>query len=118
AGTAMYYRLAYADANRREHFTASRWSGQPSELLAIRLQGSLLSNVGTAGQGCRLRVDLDDFIQVFDSVSSSRMQLEGRATLYGAQQVVLARRALSYSHAAGGDASSGVAASGVLADAL
>jgi cholesterol transport system auxiliary component len=120
AGNAMYYRLAYADANRREHFAGSRWSGQPSELLAIRLQGGLLPAASPGGQeaSCRLRVDLDDFAQVFDSASSSRMVLTGRATLYGAQQAVLARRALAYNQPAGVDAASGVAASGPLLDAL
>ncbi|HWT53952.1 MAG TPA: hypothetical protein VN066_04030, partial [Rhodocyclaceae bacterium] len=101
AGTAMYYRLAYADGNRREHYAGSRWSGQPAELVGIRLQNSLMSGSGGTGAGCRLRVDLDDFVQVFDSAQSSRMVLEGRATLYGAQQVVLARRTLSLSQPAG-----------------
>lgn len=118
AGTAMYYRLAYADGNRREHYAGSRWSGQPAELVGIRLQNSLMSGSGGTGAGCRLRVDLDDFVQVFDSAQSSRMVLEGRATLYGAQQVVLARRTLSLSQPAGSDAAGGVAASGPLTAAL
>lgn len=118
AGTAMHYRLAYADANRREHYAGSRWSGQPSELLAVRLQRSLMAGHEGPGAGCRLRLDLDEFGQVFDSAQSSRMVLEGRATLYGAQQKVLGRRAISLSQPAGGDAASGVAASGPLSEAL
>ena len=118
AGTAMYYRLAYTDGNRREHYAGSRWSAQPAELLTIRLQRSLMSGTDGVGVGCRLRFDLDDFTQVFDSAQSSRMVLEGRATLYGAQQVVLARRTVSLSQAAGTDASGGVVASGPLAAEL
>ncbi|MDE2599345.1 MAG: membrane integrity-associated transporter subunit PqiC [Rhodocyclaceae bacterium] len=118
AGTAMHYRLAYADANRREHYAGSRWSGQPAELLSMHLQRSLMSGSNGPGAGCRLRLDLDDFTQVFDSAQSSRMLLEGRATLYGTQQIVLARRIVSLSQPAGADAAGGVAASGPLTAAL
>lgn len=118
AGTAMHYRLAYADGNRREHYAGSRWSGPPAELLGIGLQRSLMSGHEGVGTGCRLRLDLDDFSQVFDSAQHSRMLLEGRATLYGAQQKVLGRRTISLSQPAGSDAASGVAASGPLGAAL
>lgn len=118
AGTAMHYRLLYADANRREHFAGSRWSGQPAELLGIRLQRSLMASHDGPGAGCRLRLDLDDFSQVFDSAQRSRMVLEARATLYGAQQKVLGRHAISLAEPAGSDAASGVAASGPLGTAL
>ena len=53
AGTAMHYRLAYADGNRREHYAGSRWSGQPAELLGVRLQRSLMSDHRGVGAGCR-----------------------------------------------------------------
>lgn len=123
AGNAMYYRLAYADGNRREHFAESRWTAQPAELLSIRLQRSFMSSKDNtaqpvAVQPCRLRVDLDDLVQVFDSQSASRLVLEGRATLIGQQQTVLARRTLGLSQPSGTDARSGAVASGPLLDAL
>src|SRR5690606_29214072 len=99
-------------------YAGSRWSGQPAELLGVRLQRSLMSDHRGVGAGCRLRLDLDDFSQVFDSAQSSRMVIEARATLYGAQQMVLGRRAVSLSQPAGSDAASGVAASGPLGAAL
>ncbi|MBX9849225.1 MAG: PqiC family protein [Rhodocyclaceae bacterium] len=114
SGNAMYYRLAYADSNRRESFVNSRWSAQPAELISTRLQRSLLSASQGSVPFCRLRVDLDDLSQVFDSERSSRLVLEARATLYGVQQRVLARRTLAISQPAGADAQSGVAASGAL----
>jgi hypothetical protein len=80
-----------------------------------------MSNTELQGSGatlCRLRVDLDDLVQVFDTPGSSRLVLDGRATLYGAQQTVLARRTLTLSQAGGADAASGVAASGPLFDGL
>ncbi len=114
SGNAMYYRLAYADSNRRESFVNSRWSAQPAELLSTRLQRSLLSAPQGNAPFCRLRVDLDDLSQVFESAYSSRLVLEARVTLYGAQQRVLARRSFALSQPAGADAQSGVAVSGAL----
>ena len=121
ASNAMYYRLAYADGNRREHFAESRWTAQPAELLSVRLERNLVSAGSGVAPGtllCRLRIELDDLVQVFDKPGSSRLVLDARATLYGTQQSVLARRSLSLSQAAGADARSGVAASGALVDAL
>lgn len=121
ASNAMYYRLAYADGNRREHYAESRWTAQPAELLGVRLERNLMGAANSAAPGallCRLRIEFDDLIQVFDKPGSSRLLLEARATLYGSQQSVLARRSLSLSQPAGSDARSGVAASGPLVDAL
>lgn len=119
ASNAMYYRLAYADGNRREHYAESRWTAQPAELLGVRLERNLMGTVATPGGFlCRLRLELDDLTQVFDQPGRSRLLLEARATLYGTQQSVLARRSLSLSQPAGADARSGVAASGAMVDAL
>jgi cholesterol transport system auxiliary component len=124
AGNSMYYRLAYADGSRREHYAETRWTAQPSEMLGVRLQRSLMASADSAGVAggstnlCRLRLDIDDFVQVFDTQGSSRLVLEARASLYGAQQAVLTRRLLSLSQPAGADARSAAAASGPLVDAL
>lgn len=114
ASNAMYYRLAYADSNRREHFAHARWSAQPSELIATRLQRSLLTGTQSAAPYCRLRIDLDDLSQVFDGPGSSRLVLDARVTLYGVQQRVLARRSMVLSQPAGADARAGAAVSGAL----
>lgn len=119
ASNAMYYRLSYVDSNRREHYTESRWTAQPAELLGTRLERSLMNgNTGQAPLLCRLRLDLDDLVQVFDKPGASTLVLEGRATLYGPQQAVLARRHLNLAQPAGADAASAAAASGPLAEAV
>lgn len=135
AGNAMYYRLAYADASRREHFSGSRWTAQPADLLEIRLKRSLMGGreegaaavsaatpaappASEAASNCRLRIDLDELTQVFEAPGRSHMQLDARATLYGAHQSILARRVLTLTQPAGADAHAGVAATGVLADQL
>lgn len=130
AGNAMAYRLAYADAGRREHFSASRWAAQPGELVEVRLKRSLLAgdppamngngsgNASAAASACRLSLELDDLIQVFDAPERSQMRLEARATLYGPHLAVLGRRNFSLQQPAGADARSGAAATAALVDSL
>lgn len=129
AGNSMAYRLAYADAGRREHFSASRWAAQPGELVEVRLKRSLLATdpPATNGSGngngngataCRLRLELDDLIQVFDAPERSHMRLDARATLYGAHLAVLGRRNFSLQQQAGADARSGATATAALVDGL
>ncbi|HTJ97408.1 MAG TPA: hypothetical protein VL381_08050, partial [Rhodocyclaceae bacterium] len=65
ASNAMYYRLAYVDGNRREHFANTRWTAQPAELLGVRLHQSLIANAEKTALTCRMRIELDDFVQVF-----------------------------------------------------
>lgn len=118
ASDAMHYRLAYADGNRREQFAGSRWSAQPAQLLSVRLQRTLIGSSGKAGTTCHVQLMLDDLVQVFDTNTSSRLLLEGRATLYGPQQAVLARKTLRLDSAAGATAQGGVTASGYLLSQL
>jgi cholesterol transport system auxiliary component len=118
ASSVMHYRLAYADGSRREHYASARWTAQPAELLNIRLQQSLIASAEKAPLMCRVRIELDDLVQVFDSANSSYLLLEARATLYGAQQLVLARKPLRLQTPAGADAPSAVAASAQLTTQL
>ena len=119
ASNAMYYRLSYADGNRREQYMESRWTAQPAELLSTRLQRSLINgNTVHGALLCRVRLDLDDLVQVFEKPGASHLVLEGRVTLYGPQQAVLARRHLNLAQPAGADARAAAAASGPLTEAV
>ncbi|MBK6630831.1 MAG: membrane integrity-associated transporter subunit PqiC [Betaproteobacteria bacterium] len=108
--SAMQYRLLYAANQRRQNFAESRWVAPPAELIGHALRKRMLS--GEAGGACRLRVDLDEFAQVFDSASTSRVVLDARVQLVeptGSE--ILARRSFSLSRpAASADAGSGAAA--------
>ncbi|MEZ5614464.1 MAG: ABC-type transport auxiliary lipoprotein family protein [Rhodocyclaceae bacterium] len=116
--SAMQYRLLYASDQRRHGFAESRWVAPPAELVGHALRKRMLS--GAAGGACRLRVDLDEFVQAFDSARSSRVVLEARAQLVaptGGQ--ILARRSFSLSRpAAGADAAAGAAAMAGAVEAL
>lgn len=113
ASNVMIYRLAYADATRRQAYKDSRWAAQPAQLVELVLKRSLRAgdSMASAG-GCRLRVDLDEFAQLFDTPRASRGVIEVRAALLAPrsdQPLVL--RAFSIDHeAATPDAAGGVAA--------
>jgi cholesterol transport system auxiliary component len=108
--SAMQYRLLYSANQRRQNYAESRWVAPPAELLGHALKKRMLS--GEAGGACRLRVDLDEFAQVFDSASASRAALEARVQLIAPSGgEILARRSFHLSRpAASADANGGVTA--------
>jgi cholesterol transport system auxiliary component len=113
--SAMQYRLLYAANQRRQNYAESRWVATPAELVGHALRKRMLS--GAAGGACRLRIDLDEFAQVFDSAKDSRAVLEARAQLVAPTGgEILARRSFSLSRpAASADAAGGATAlSGVV----
>jgi len=112
--TAMQYRLSYADRTRREAYAASRWAAPPSRLLEQKLTRRLLGDAGSiqvqAG-GCRLRVDLDEFVQDFTKPENSQAIIEARVTLLAPpSDSFLARQHFRVVQPAGLDARSGVVA--------
>ena len=85
----IVYRLGYQDGARHAVYTASRWAASPAALLSARLRSELAQasqgGVISAGDGVRtdytLRVELDDFSQIFDSASASRGVIVARASI-------------------------------------
>ena len=115
---ALQYRLNYRNASQRQVYIRSRWVAAPAELLEQFLKRSLL---GDASRGqCRLRLELDEFQQVFDTPEASRGVIEVRASLYGgAGRTQMARQNFHLSHpAASADARGGMAALGAAASDL
>lgn len=111
----MQYRLLYADMARRGEYAESRWAAPPAKLLRQAME-RMLAPTGVGR--CRLRIDLDEFVQVFDSPANSRFVLDGRATLFAGQNV-LDRRSFNLSEAAPtSDATGGAAAAAAAAKAL
>jgi len=112
--TAMQYRLSYADRTRREAYAASRWAAPPARLLEQKLKQRLLGGLVPMQEqagGCRLRVDLDEFVQDFVKPETSQVILEASATLLAPRaDIFLARQHFRVVQPAGGDAPSGVVA--------
>jgi cholesterol transport system auxiliary component len=82
------YRLGYADANQLRPYAQARWSMAPAQLLRQRLREllgqrrSVLSPVDAVVPGTlALRLELEEFSQLFDSTKSSAGLVRVRATL-------------------------------------
>lgn len=112
---AMQYRLLYAEAAQRREYLESRWVARPGELL----EQALARRLGAPAVGrCRLRVELNEFIQLFDSETRSRSFLSGRAILHVGPEAVAARSFALDRPAPSPDARGGVAAASTAVEAL
>jgi len=112
---AVNYRLAYDDASRLMAYSQSRWAAPAGQLLNLRLRQQL----GGGNGGCALRLEVDEFTQVFDSPTQSRGVLQGRMTLVGKQGTVLGVQPLQQIRPAPApDARGGVVALSLAADAF
>lgn len=79
--TAMHYRLAYLDDMRTLSYAYARWIAPPAELVAQRLRHKLVesgaqTSIGSAS-GSELEIELQEYVQVFDTPTRS----VGRVTL-------------------------------------
>jgi len=76
-GTGIAYRLTYQDAFRREVYRDSRWAAPPAVLLAERLRQRAAASSGPGA--VILRLELEEFGQIFDTPTQSRVLLRVRA---------------------------------------
>jgi cholesterol transport system auxiliary component len=86
-GTAVLYRLVYADAQQLRPYAQARWSMPPAQLLRQRLREllgqrrSVLAPADAVTPGTlALRLELEEFSQLFDSAHSSAGLVRVRAT--------------------------------------
>lgn len=112
--TAMHYRLAYVPsaAQRRYRYAESRWVATPADMLRqVLKQSGQVQDIELAGTHCQLQMELDEFIQVFESEQQSQAWLTLRLNLLSHREPrVMAHHVMRLSAPAGGDAASGVAA--------
>jgi len=122
----VHYRLAYVDATRPRAYANSRWVMPLSPLISQRLRQQLAAassaGVLTPADGLRaphsLRVEIEEFTQVFDAPARSRAVLRARATLLGNRGLVAQRSFSLERPAATADAEGGVRALRDVADEL
>ncbi|MBS7809121.1 ABC-type transport auxiliary lipoprotein family protein [Variovorax sp. PCZ-1] len=107
----LLYRLQYSNAQQLLPYAQARWSSSPAQLVrarvrdALALQGPVLSTEGIAPWV--LRIELDEFSQVFESPEKSFGLVRLRVSLLkndqlAAQTTVLARAPAASQDAAGG----------------
>ncbi|RQS70525.1 ABC transporter [Burkholderia sp. Bp8963] len=117
------YRLAYADAQRTAVYRDSRWTAPPAQLLTQRLRGALSSRgaVLEGSDGVRaptLKIDLNEFEQVFDGESQSHGAVAVRATLTLDGKVLGQRTFVSRAPSSTPDAAGGARALAMASDDL
>lgn len=86
---AIQYRLAYHDIAQSHVYANSRWAAAPGALLTQRIRSHLAAvtndGVVSASDGARadyaLRLELEEFTQVFDTPDKSRVVIRLRASL-------------------------------------
>jgi cholesterol transport system auxiliary component len=113
--TAVVYRLAYADAQQLRPYALARWSMPPAQLVRLRLRDALAANgpVLTSTDSAAtwvLKVELDEFSQVFDAPTASSGVVRLRATLLRANQWVGQRSIWARALAPSADAAGGARA--------
>lgn len=106
------YRLAYADPARLRDYTRARWAGPPAQMIQQRLLQKLpLVPHGQAKALCVVRVEIDEFSQIFDSPEASRGVVKGRVIVLDRSRGRIEARDLEIARAAPTpDARGGVAA--------
>ncbi|MCJ0765392.1 PqiC family protein [Variovorax sp. CYS-02] len=122
--SAVLYRLAYADAQQLRPYAQARWSMPPPQLLRQRLRESLgqrrvvlnIDELASLGRSegvhpLTLRIELEEFSQIFESPERSAGLVRLRATLVDslptgdrllAQRSVVAQRPAPTPDAPGG----------------
>ena len=117
--TSLYYRLAYANAARPAAYSQTRWVATPTHLVEARLkERAVAGGVLLGGAGPGLRIEIDEFTQVFDTEKSSRAVVRARASLGGAREVTAQRAFNIEVPAATPDGPGGAAALGSAANRL
>jgi cholesterol transport system auxiliary component len=129
---AIVYRLNYQDAARQLSYANSRWAAPAAAMLTQRLRAQLAAasdgGIVNIADGARadyaLRVELEEFSQVFDTAQASRAVIVARASLVNvARRTLYAQKTFAIEKpATGANAEGGVralaGASGELVDAI
>lgn len=114
-GGGMHYRLLYADGQRRMTYAESRWAAPPAQLIERAFKRQPAAGEG----GCRLRIEIDELVQAFDTPQTSRVVLEARVALLPPRgDAAVARKAFALQESAGTDAKAGAAATAAAVRAL
>ena len=128
---AVLYRLAYDDTQQLQPYAQARWSMPPAQLVRQRLREQLgrqraMLNAGDGGlvgttSPLTLRLELEEFSQLFESPASSVGLLRLRATLVqpspGGEKLVTQRNFVVQRPAPTADAPGGVRALTAATDA-
>jgi cholesterol transport system auxiliary component len=121
----MYYRLAYANDQQPRPYANSRWSMPPAQLFGKRLKSRLAQSgiaVLSSSDGVTdlplLRVEADDFTQLFDSPGSSSAHIAMRASVLDGRTLRAQKTFIRQVPAPSADAPGGAQALAAASDAI
>ncbi|MFP6557150.1 ABC-type transport auxiliary lipoprotein family protein [Paraburkholderia sp. B3] len=116
----ILYRLS-GDGQRTGQYANSRWTMSPARMLTLRLRAALGAHAtvlsgADAVQAPMLKIELDQFEQVFDSQTSSSGVVAGRATLMQGARIIAQHVFVTHAAASSPDAAGGVRALAAASD--
>lgn len=121
----MFYRLAYANDQQPRPYASSRWIMPPADLFGQRLKDRIGQSGGavlSASDGVinvpLLRIETDDFTQIFISPRESVVRVSVRASVLRARTLVAHRNFVREVPAPTPDASGGAHALAEASDAI
>lgn len=120
---AFQYRLRYADDHQLHIYAGSRWTEPPPQLLSARLRdqmarrGRVLDSSDGGPAVPVLKVELEEFSQVFDQPGVSQGVIRLRATLLRGSTLIAQQSFVAASPAASADAAGGAHALSLASDA-
>lgn len=123
--TRMYYRLDYDDPLEAHTYAQARWTMAPSRLFLQRLKARVSEAGGGVlggGDGAvgvpRLRIEADDFSQVFSAPKVSTARVAMRVSVLKERKLVAQRTFTASAPAPTPDAAGGVHALALASDAM
>jgi cholesterol transport system auxiliary component len=119
--TAVQYRLAYANPQELRPYALARWTMPPAQLIGQRVRSVLAARgpvlaPGVGSAAYTLKLELEEFSQVFSSPSASQGAMQLRATLLKGTTLAAQRSFSAQMPAPTADASGGVRALATAAD--
>jgi cholesterol transport system auxiliary component len=121
----MHFRLTYADDLQPRVYSQSRWAAEPGELIEQRLKWQITRAGGVAlpaSSGAAdvpvLRMEIQDFTQVFSSPQQSTGQLILRASVFDGRSLVAQKTFIRQVAAPTADAAGGAKALAMASDAV
>ena len=121
--TAVQYRLAYANPQELRPYALARWTMPPAQLIQQRVRTALTARgpvlaPGTGSPAYTLKLELEEFSQVFNAPGTSQGVMQMRATLLKGNTLAAQRNFSAQAPAPTADASGGVRALSAAADAV
>jgi cholesterol transport system auxiliary component len=121
----MYYRLSYANEQQPRPYATNRWIAPPGRLFAERLKSRIANAGGTVlsasdgATGVRtLRIEADDFSQVFSAPGQSAGHIALRASVLNGRVLVSQKTFEQSAPAPSADAEGGAKALAMASDAI